>query len=220
MGSKYTYRLINPYITGSMNNVVRSSDSFRAGKKFYNGLSQYFTNKVDEFYMTVQNIESGKLSHFKINEKVKDLSSNPMVVDFNMVRLNDEFSPELQEKIIDKYTQLNNQQSGGKSHKKSHRRSRNKRINFDKESSDSSSSSGSDSDSYSSSSSSSSDEASNFGNLTTYLPITTYKYFLLPYNNLVKTSGLSVLDSSRIFIPSFSFYVNPSIEIIYDIYKY
>lgn len=197
MGSKFTYRLINPYVTGSLNNVVRSGDSFRAGKKFYKNLSNYFTNKVDEFYMTIQNIETGKLSHIKVNEDVKNTSSDPLVVDFNIERINNDFSPDLEKKIIEKYNELNNQNGGKRHHKRRH----------------SNNSSDSSSDSSSSDTSSSSDESLVF-------PISSYKYFLLPYTNLIKTSGLSPMDYSRIFVPTFSFMVNPSIEIIYDIYTY
>lgn len=107
--SKNSYRLINPYIEGSMDTVVKSSNSFNAGKKLYNNLSNYFSNRVDDFYMTIQNLESKNLTHFTIGEK----SKKGGMVDFNLVKLDNNFEKDIENKLINQVDKLN-KQSGGK----------------------------------------------------------------------------------------------------------
>ena len=111
MSTKNAYRLINPYIEGSMDRVARASNSFSAGKKLYNTISKYFTNHVDNFYMTIQNVETKELSHFKIDEK----RGNNGTVDYNLVGLHDNFNPDIEKKLISNVEKLE-KQSGGKSY--------------------------------------------------------------------------------------------------------
>ena len=114
MSEKNAYRLINPYIEGSLDTVVRTGNSFRAGKKLYNSISGYFTNYVENFYMSVQNVETKELTHFRIGEKRKENG----VVDFSLVRLDEKFPPELEKKLISNIEDLEGQ-TGGK-HRRNH----------------------------------------------------------------------------------------------------
>lgn len=194
--NKQTYRLINPFIDGSINPVVKASNSFNAGKKMYNKISDFFTNQVDNFYMTIQNIVTNDLTHFLINEK-KDKND---VVNFNLVKINDNFDTELENKIVscvDKV--LKNEQTGGK-----HRR----HARYDDDSSSDSSISSSDSNI-----SSSDSEHYSYP----VQPINKFIYFYLPYYKLI---GMNPLDSRRIFLPMFGLPINPSLEIRFDFYKY
>lgn len=109
MSTKNAYQLINPYIEGSLNTVVRASNSFNAGKKLYNNISTYFTNQVDDFYMTVQNVETKDLTHFKIGERRGENGT----VDFDLVKLDDTFNPDIDKKLITAVEKLR-KQSGGK----------------------------------------------------------------------------------------------------------
>lgn len=109
MPEKNAYRLLNPYIEGTIDTVVRAKNSFNAGKKLYNNISTYFTNHLEDFYMTIQNMETKELTHFRISEKRSD---NGMV-DFNLVRLENNFNPELEKKLINSVENLT-KQSGGK----------------------------------------------------------------------------------------------------------
>lgn len=109
MATKNTYQLTNPYIEGSVNVVVRASNPFNGGKKLYNNVSKFFTNHVDDFYMTIQNAETKNLTHFQINEKKGSNGS----VDFNLVKLDNNFGPELEKKLITSVTKLS-KQTGGK----------------------------------------------------------------------------------------------------------
>jgi len=133
MSEKNAYRLINPYIEGSVETVVRAKNSFNAGKKLYNTISQYFTNSVDNFFMTVQNVETGDQTHFKVNESMQREGN----VDFNLTKLEGKFPPEIEEKLLVNVEKLR-KQAGGKHHR--HRR--------DDSSSSSSSDSSSDDDDF------------------------------------------------------------------------
>lgn len=179
MPEKYAYRLINPYIEGKFDNIVQSRSMRGAGIKLYNNLSQYFTNHVDDFYLTIQNLQSKEMGHFRVNEE-----RNNDKVDFKLIQLEGGFSPELEQELIDHVTKL--EQTGGRKHK--HR-----------DSSDSSSSSSSD-------------------NYFSYFPINRFVYYMLPYYTL-NVSGLSPLDASRLWMPMFSWPINPSMEIRLDLYR-
>ena len=200
MSNKNAYRLINPHIEGSINTVVNSRNAFGAGKKLYNTISTHFTNQVDDFYMTVQNVENSELSHFKIEETRGENG----VVDFNLIKLDKNFDDKLEKKLIRNVEELNKQsQSGGRHrHGRSHHRSRRD----------------DDSPSSSSSSSSSSDYYNKF-NYFPIQPISHFTYFYLPYYKLY-LSGISPLDSARIFMPMFGLPVNPSLEVRFDLYNF
>jgi hypothetical protein len=108
MTSKNAYRLINPYIEGSIDTVVDSKNSFGAGKRLYKAISDHFTNHVDDFYMTIQNAETKELSHFKINEK-----RDGKTIDFNLVKLDDKFAPDIEKKLVANVDKLTKQSGGG-----------------------------------------------------------------------------------------------------------
>jgi hypothetical protein len=190
MSSKNAYRLINPYIEGSLDTVVRSRNSFNAGKKIYNTISNYFTNHVDDFYMTIQNVETKDLAHFKINEKRDDNG----FVDFNLVKFDEKLPQDLEKKLVNAVDKFS-KQSGGR-HRKHHHRD-----NYDDD--DDTTTESSESDYY----------------RYPIQPISKFVYFYLPYYRL-NTIGLSPLDASRIFLPMFSLPINPGLEIRFDLYRY
>lgn len=184
MSTKNAYRLMNPYVEGTLDTMVRARNSFSAGKQLYKSLSNYFTNHVENFYMTIQNVETKDLTHFKVAEK----KGNNNTVDFKLVKLDDNFPTDVNEKLISNVEKLE-RQSGGK-----HR---------DDDSSDS--------DSLSS--------ESEIYNAVAIAPITKFVYFSLPYPKL-NFVGMNPLDINRLFMPMFSLPVNPTFEIIMDIYKF
>ena len=191
--SKNTYRLINPYVEGSIDTITRSSNAFGAGKKLYNTISNYFTNHVEDFYMTIQNLETKNLTHFKINEK-RSKGNN---VDFNLSKIEGQFPSDINNKLISSVDKLE-KQSGGKKHK----------HHKDKSTT-----------SVSSSSSSSSSSSDDYYLKIPLLPISRFTYFYLPYYKL-NVGGLNPIDISRIYMPMFSLPINPTLEVRFDIYKY
>jgi hypothetical protein len=109
-----TYRLINPYIEGNVDTIVRAKDSYNAGKKLYKNISKHFTNSVDSFNMSAQNIDTKKLTHYAIHEKMgKDGG-----IDYDITRLSGNF-PKASENNLVKSVDKIEKQSGGKKH---HRR--------------------------------------------------------------------------------------------------
>jgi len=192
MSTKNAYRLINPYIEGPLlDSVVRASNSFSAGKKLYNTMSNFFTNHLNNFYMTVQNLETKDLTHFRIDEQ----RGGDETVDFKLVKLEKNFNPDLEKKLINSVEKLG-KQTGGK-HKRHHKDD--------------------DDDDESSTSDSSSDD-NNYYRLPVQ-PISRFVYFYLPYYKL-NFVGLNPLDASRIFLPMFGLPINPSLEIRFDLYRF
>lgn len=190
MSTKNTYRLLNPYIEGSINTVINADNSFSAGKKIYKTISNFFTNHVDDFYMTLQNLETKNLTHFKIGEKKGENG----FVDYYIIKLDGNFSKELEKKLINNVEKLM-QQNGGSHEKK----------NDDDD----------DNDSPSESSSSSEKKYYQY----VMQPISKFIYFTLPYYKL-QLIGLTPYDISRIYLPMFSLPINPSLEIRFDLYRY
>lgn len=190
MSNKNAYRLINPYIEGSLETVVRARNSFSAGKKIYNNLSAHFTNHVKDFYMTIQNVETKDLTNFRIDEK----RGKNNIVDFNLVKLENALPAEMETKLIDHIEKME-KQSGGKRHH--HKK--------DDSTSDSCSSTLSESD-------------YNYYKIPLQ-PITKFIYYWLPYYKLNLTN-LSPIDANRLFLPMFNLPINPTLELRFDIYKY
>ena len=112
MSTKNAYRLINPYIEGSFNFVARASNSFSGGRKIYKNISSLFKNQVDNFYMTIQNLETKDLTHFAVKEKM----DNNGAIDYDITKFDDKMSPELEKKLINAVEKINKPQTGGKKH--------------------------------------------------------------------------------------------------------
>ena len=180
MSTKNAYRLVNPYIEGSFDGVVRAKNSFSGGKKLYDAISGHFTNHLDNFYMTIQNIETKEITNFKIEEK----RSNSSVVDYNLVKLDKKFSPELEKKLVTAIDKIETQTAGGK-HKTD-------------DSSDSSSS-----------------ESDYYKFKFPVSPINRFVYFYMPYYKL-DVVGLTLADTYRLFMPTFSLPINPVVELRLD----
>ena len=72
-----SYKLVNPYIIGSMQSTFEADSSMEAAKLAYQNLSQYFGNHMPEFRFTLKRLSSdGKVVggstksflHFKVTE--------------------------------------------------------------------------------------------------------------------------------------------------------
>lgn len=112
MSSKNAYRLINPSITGSQNKIIHSKNPYNAGKKFYNELSEHFTNHMENFYMTVMNVETGKLSHYRIKEK-----RNGDTIDFFMTILPENLPSSVEKKLVEESMKIEKQEGGRHHHR-------------------------------------------------------------------------------------------------------
>lgn len=191
MSTKNTYQLINPYIEGSIQTLVDSKKPFRAAKKIYQNVSHYFTNHVDDFYMVLQNVDTQKLSHFKIRES-RDENGD---VDYKIQMLDSDLPNDIDKKLLKSVKKITENQTGSGKHK---------RFNLN----DSSDSDSSDSDS-----------SDSLDDILPNQAITKFVYFYLPYYKL-NAYALSPLDYNRIFVPMFGLPVNPTLEIRLDLYQY
>jgi hypothetical protein len=72
------YKLVNPYVIGSMNKSFTSSSSLDAAKLAYNELSQYFGNHMPAFRFTLKKMDNNSSAvggsakdfiHFEANER-------------------------------------------------------------------------------------------------------------------------------------------------------
>lgn len=109
MATKNTYQLINPYVEGTVPTVVQARNSFSAGKKLYTSLSNHFTNHLEKFYMTIKNVETNDLTHFKVDE----IRNSNGLVNFNLTNLDSNFSDEIEKKISSTINQMSKQSGGG-----------------------------------------------------------------------------------------------------------
>jgi hypothetical protein len=188
--SKNTYRLINPYVEGSMNTLVNAKNSFSAGKHLYNSVSKFFTNHVEDFNIAVQNVASREINHYKITERRS--GGDPNSVDYSMAKIPDNAIPDgINEKLLEKIDKMDKQVGGRKHH----------------------------SDSSDSLSDSSSEEDYYRDNMYIH-PITRFTYFNIPYvRNAIKFVGLNVNDYNSLFMPVFSWPLSPVVQIKMDLYK-
>ena len=72
------YKLVNPYVIGSMNKSFNAASSLEAAKLAYSELSQYFGNHMPSFRFTLKNMDNHSsfvggstkdFIHFETNEK-------------------------------------------------------------------------------------------------------------------------------------------------------
>src|SRR3990172_8221718 len=105
------YKLINPYIEGTMITSFSGASHLDAACCAWNALSKYITNNVPKFAFTLENINDGRLYHFLVKES---LSGNRSA-DFKISEINLKLKQ-------DAISQFKNRLSmrGGKKHKKKH----------------------------------------------------------------------------------------------------
>ena len=104
------YKLINPYIEGTMVTSFSGASQLDAACSAWNALSKYITNNVPKFAFTLEN-NDGQLYHFLVKES---LSGN-RAADYKISEIN----LKLQQDAI---SQFKNRLSmrGGRKHKKRH----------------------------------------------------------------------------------------------------
>lgn len=103
------YKLINPYIEGTMVTSFSGASHLDAACSAWNSLSKYITNNVPKFAFTLENINDGQLYHFLVKES---LSGN-RAADYKISEINLKLK-------ADAISQFKNRLSmrGGKKHRK------------------------------------------------------------------------------------------------------
>jgi hypothetical protein len=120
-----SYKLINPYIEGSLKTTVSGKTQLEAAKSAWNKLSKNFTNNIPKFAFTLKNVSDGKLCHFLVKEKTSNDTVNYTITELD-ISSSDKGVKDLKNKI------KNLKQSGGKAKR---RRKRSKHDDDDDDSS-------------------------------------------------------------------------------------
>ena len=80
-----TFELVNPFVVGNMKKSFNANTSKDAASNAWNSLSQYITNNVPKFAFTIRKVDSGKLYHYVVKEKLaKDKSVNFSIKELNL----------------------------------------------------------------------------------------------------------------------------------------
>jgi len=108
-----TFKLVNPYIIGSMNTSVNADSSLEAAKLAYDNLSQYFGNHMPTFKFTLMRESSktggSKYFNFQVNEK-KDKNET---VKYEIKEIDNSKDMKKFKESLNKLTKQDNKQTGG-----------------------------------------------------------------------------------------------------------
>ena len=100
------FTLINPIIIGKMETKVKAENGLEAASKFWSELGSYISGNVPKTYITLKN-DSGKLSHYKIEEKI----GNSKTAEYTISEFNVELSEDKEKKLkraVKKYQKKGN----------------------------------------------------------------------------------------------------------------
>jgi len=108
------YRLVNPYIGGTIQTTVTAADGLEAAEKIWGEISQHILNKVPVFGLSLENTGNNNLEHYIIRESSKGKSA-----EYNISAVNLNLSREVEGKLVAKSNEVHAQsQHGGKHHKR------------------------------------------------------------------------------------------------------
>jgi len=77
------YRLLNPYVTGSINLTVESSSPKTASKHIYSTLNQYFKNHIPKFSFTIT--DGTEFYHYEVEES---RNGNEVITNYKQASIN------------------------------------------------------------------------------------------------------------------------------------
>ncbi|CAH6421781.1 Hypothetical protein KVN_LOCUS467 [uncultured virus] len=95
------YKLVNPFIQGNFTNIFKGSEPLEAAQNVWKTLSGYFTNNLPKFAFSLQNAKDKTLSHFLVQEKIKDDNVN-----YEISEINQPFSKTEEDAFINKLNDL------------------------------------------------------------------------------------------------------------------
>ena len=197
MSSKRVYRLINPFIEGSINKEIPAKNSFVAADRAYKTMTKYFTNPIEHMNIAVQNMKTGNIYHYLITEK-KGTDGN---MDYTMTLINQGIPEDISKTLLE----LVNKEDkifGGKG----------KEEVYDDDDNDSRDD---DMDVYEDDDSDSDDD--DYVRVRQSVPIFKYIYYPLAVEYL-NISGLSINDY-HLFVPRYVPGILPLTEIRLDLYR-
>ena len=113
-----SYKLVNPYIIGSMDTVINAESSLEAANKAYNNLSKYFGNTIPEFKFSLKRLSNDKkviggskksFIHFQVNES----STNNDKVNYEIKEIDSNVDITKFQEMLNKVANQDNRLSGG-----------------------------------------------------------------------------------------------------------
>lgn len=102
-----SYKLVNPYVEGTMSTTYSASSAIDAGNQAWQSLSKHFRKNVPKFAFTLEQ-SGGKLHHFMVKESIKD---KKVVYSINEMTIKDKHAKSFKTRF--------NELTGGKHHSSS-----------------------------------------------------------------------------------------------------
>jgi hypothetical protein len=125
MPETFSYKLVNPYIIGSMETNFKGKDSLEAANKAYQGVSQYLGNSMPDFKFTLKRMSKdgrvvggseNSFKHFQVKEKREGGSNISYAI--TEIEMNPKIKIEHFQESLNKVVHQDAKLSGGKSGKK------------------------------------------------------------------------------------------------------
>lgn len=91
-----SYKLINPYIEGTMSTSYSATTPIDAANQAWQNMSKYFKKNVPKFAFTLQS--GGKMHHFLVKESIKD---KKVVYNINEMTIKDKNAKSFTHKLND-----------------------------------------------------------------------------------------------------------------------
>ena len=125
MPETFSYKLVNPYIIGSMETNFKGKDSLEAANKAYQEVSQYLGNSMPDFKFTLKRMSKdgrvvggseNSFKHFQVKEKREGGSNISYAI--TEIEMNPKIKIEHFQESLNKVVHQDAKLSGGKSGKK------------------------------------------------------------------------------------------------------
>jgi len=125
MPETFTYKLVNPYIIGSMETNFKGGNSLDAANHAYKELSQYMGNSMPEFQFTLKRMsKDGRIvggsensfKHFQVKEKKEGGSNISYAI--SEIEMNSKVGIKHFQESLNKVAHQDSKMNGGKSGKK------------------------------------------------------------------------------------------------------
>ncbi len=114
--SQNNYKLVNPVLKGSMNVLHGGTSPLDAAKNVWNSISGAFSNMIPKFKMTLQDLASGKLCDFCVEEDKSQEKYEEDKVDYKITEIKSKISDNSKatEKFLEKVEEVENGDYPGK----------------------------------------------------------------------------------------------------------
>lgn len=113
------FKLVNPTIIGNFEDKINAKDSLEAAVQMWSNINKYITHSVPEFFLTLENTDTGELFSFQIDEEVKG-----KMADYTIKKYNTDLTPEQEQKFKREVHRIENMAERAKNNKSGGKRKR------------------------------------------------------------------------------------------------